>query len=176
MVNMRRWIQVVAVITVAATAGITSAQRPKWSGSSLPRFEDYRVEIIPPIPKRETEAVVDREAVGAVIRKVAEEGPDFAGRQAVVKWTCGSGCSSIVIVNVRTGKIYSPPFLGANRCGSSLDSPVLSYKINSSLLIVRGSHELPDKTGGTFSDGPCGVFYYVWIGRRMELIHSVVPE
>jgi hypothetical protein len=175
---MDTWIRAVVVAVIATTAipEVTFGQQPTWSGSSAPRFEDYRVAIIPPIAKRNTEAIVDRDAGESEIRKVAGEGPDFAGRYAVVKWSCGSGCSSIVIVNVRTGRIYSPPFLGASRCGKSLDTPLLSYKFNSSLLIVRGSLEIPDRTNNTFSDGSCGVFYYVWSGRGLKLIHSVSPE
>jgi hypothetical protein len=168
---MAAWIRVTAAVIAVVVPSVTGAEQLKSQADSTPRFEDYRVELIPPVAGRSTEAIVAREAGMESLRRVAKEGPDFAGRYALVKSTCGTGCAIAVIVNVRTGKIYNPPFVGASQCGS-IGSTVLSYRVNSRLLIVTGSLEIPDKAGETFRDGPCGRFYYVWTGSRLKLIRS----
>ncbi len=87
-------------------------------------------------------------------------------------------CTSFAVVDVRTGKIFWPSFFGVGECGSlaPFRPQLLSFKLESRLLIVRGSLELTDLKTHTFSDGPCGTFYYVMDPNGLKLIRSVLDE
>ncbi len=40
------------------------------------------------------------------LRKGTSEGPNFAGHYALVSWGCGNECQQLLVVDVRTGKVY----------------------------------------------------------------------
>lgn len=144
----------------------------------MPQFERFQVPT--PLPKRaspasigrqenQTDAEFDRQMVAA-----AKQGPDFAGHYAIVGWSCGFVCVNMVIVDVRTGRIFHTPFVGVGQCRNP-DAEMISFRLNSRLLILKGSLEIPDWKTHTFDDGPCGTFYYVWNRNRLQLIRSI-PE
>src|ERR1051326_4698381 len=142
----------------------------------LPRFESFQVPT--PLKKRKAAAVIGRQEnqtdaeFQGHIRAAAKEGPDFAGHYAIVGWSCGMVCVNMAIVDVQTGKIYDTPFVGVGQCRIQ-DQQLLSFRLNSRLLVLTGSLEIPDEKNATFSDGPCGRFYYVWDGSNLKLIRSV---
>ena len=167
-----------AALVVLALFGQEKVASNKAS-APLPTFEDYRVPT--PIPKRWSDAILARpgpDESGAQfqrrIREAAKEGPDVAGTYAVVQISCGSNCVNIWIVGAKTGAILETPFIGATQCVPFSDGPLLSYRLNSRLLIVTGSLEIPDSEW-SFKDGPCGTFYYVVERRRLRLIRALVP-
>jgi hypothetical protein len=45
-----------------------------------------------------------------MIRSTAADGPDFAGHFAIASWGCGTGCLEFVIIDLKTGRVYDPPF------------------------------------------------------------------
>ena len=94
----------------------------------------------------------------------------------VEQFSCGSGCTSFVIVNVKTLKVFSNNFNVAYSFCSASYKPgsELEYRIDSRLLIVNGAIETLSRTKGEV-DGPCGHFYYLWDGNSLKRIHSVVP-
>jgi hypothetical protein len=142
---------------------------------TIPRFEDYRVPT--PIPERKSNAFIAThdgpneapEHFNKRISEVAKEGPDFAGHYAVVRWSCGSNCESIAIVDIRTRKVYEAPFMDVTGGPYVPPDELLSYELDSSLLIVKGSTE----TAQTVDKGPWGTFYYRWDGRRLILIRAI---
>ena len=151
---------------------------PRKTATSFPRFESFRVPT--PFPKRTTDAFLhwpdepDETTAHfqSRIQKAAEEGPDFAGIYAVVRTGCGSDCNNVSIVDAKTGETLDLPFIGATRCVPFSDGPLLSYRLDSRLLIVTGSLEIPDNKG-SWTDGPCGRFYYVVERPHLRLIRSV---
>lgn len=121
-------------------------------------------------PINETVAEFD-----TILRAEAHDGPDFAGHFAVVKWTCGMVCFNMAIVDVCTGRTFGTPFVGVGECDANVE--LVSFRLNSRLMILTGSLEIPDKLNTTFRDGPCGTFYYEWTGSRLKLVYSVLkPE
>lgn len=165
---------------IRAAIALALGLAPGGRSAAIPRFEDHRVPT--PLPARKGSAFIgragqyDRDETAAHfhsrIWKAAKHGPDFAGHYAIVGISCGSGCQNSWIVDVQTGKIYNTPFVGASLCLYGFDVPLLSYSLDSSLLLVTGSLEIPD--GKSFTDGPCGKYYYHWDQNRLKLIHSIV--
>ena len=85
------------------------------------------------------------------------KGPNFAGTYTVVMWGCGSGCQSSVIVDAKTGKIYSPG-LGTERG--------LCFRMDSSLIIADPITEKYMEDVPTRSK----TVYYQWDGNKLKLI------
>jgi hypothetical protein len=142
--------------------------RPKSVG-----FADYAVRLA--APQRPAEAVIskhvafDEQKFAQAVKSAVSSGPDFAGRFAIIRWTCGTWCSNNVIADVMSGRTYDPPFLGAIGCkGTTGSFDTIERRADSSLMIVRGSLEMT--FGDSFSEGPCGVFYFRWETNRLRLI------
>jgi hypothetical protein len=71
-----------------------------------------------------------------------ECGVNFAGHYSFIYWGCGSPCASCVIVDVRTGRVYSGP-----------DSAFgYTFRKDSRLLIVNSEQVDKDLTGAPYSE------------------------
>jgi len=173
---MKKRIQ--ATIGLAFMLGVPIERIVAADDRLLPRFEDFRVRT--PLPRRSTPAIIGRRenATNAQfnrrIREAANEGPNFAGHYVVVEWSCGLPCVSFVLADVRTGNIYYPRFSGVGHCGplDPRQPQLLSFQLESRLLIVRGSPEIDDSKTQTFSEGPCRTYYYLWNGNSLKLVRS----
>jgi hypothetical protein len=174
-------LRLIVLVGLAASLVPVFAQNTRASEPSrraAPRFEDFRVPT--PIPPRNGAAFVTNHVPDPEkeISESAKEGPDFAGHFVIERFSCGSGCTSFVIVNVVTLKVFrndfdvAYSFCPANRPPGA--EAELAYKLDSRLLIVTGAIETLSRTRGEV-DGPCGYFYYLWDGRSLKQIHSVVP-
>lgn len=92
---------------------------------------------------------------------------NFAGAYQILSWGCGTGCLTGAMVDVRNGKTYALPELGANNCGresTHAKDDRLIIKKNSRLLLsahcgMREGDTLPavdyrtyewDESGKTF--------------------------
>jgi hypothetical protein len=175
-------ISAVRLASAVLAGSVLLAQAPSMPDRKrLPRFEDFRVPT--PIPKRNNNAWIatprfmsraEKDEIANHtnrIRDATREGPDFAGHYAIVRWGCGSDCLNFVIVDVGTGEIYDTPFVGASGCPYYLDK-LLSYRLDSRLLIVTGSLEIPQRDH-TFRDGPCEKSYFEWRGNTLKFLRSI---
>ena len=109
------------------------------------------------------------------IRKELAKAADFAGRYAIVQWSCGTWCANSLIAEYGTGRIVETPFVGVVGCRSITgDHPTMERRINSNLLIIRGMFELSDD--GYFYETPCGTFHLAWNNNRFRLIGCNVPS
>lgn len=150
-----------------------AAASPPIGKPPATRFADYPAR---PIATPRSHAAVigkddwtDSRKFATAVRAAASEGPDFAGRFAVVSWSCGSWCSNSVIADVTTGKFFDTPFLGVGGCRRTTGAfDTIERRHDSALLIVRGSLEMT--FGNSFGAGPCGVFYFRWAQDRLRLI------
>lgn len=61
------------------------------------------------------------------LNKGIKDGPNFAGFYRLIEWGCGTNCSTIVIVNVKNGKISD----WNGTCGIS------TFKLDSRLLVLN---------------------------------------
>jgi hypothetical protein len=137
-------------------------------GRRLPRFEDYPAKKFTgkPAPARIPSRIIRNEVWRAILREQAQIGPNFAGHYTLVRSSCGSGCSSLFVVDARTGKFYdlSPVLSVATVPGQ--DEEKIQHRPDSRLLILAG--------GVGFNDGSPweveGKFYYEWRGGRLSLI------
>jgi hypothetical protein len=185
---MRAALSVALTLLPGVTVGQSEADK---ATGTLPRFEDFLVPT--PLAPRKDNAVISRsdpglplgqEETAAQFRKrlvkEARKGPNFAGHYTVVIWSCGSPCSNLAIVDVHTGETHDLPFVGVIGWGNCEVGPtegdLLSYRVDSSLLIVTGSLEIPDLKDHTLHEGQCRRFYYQWDGSRLSLLRSVVPR
>jgi hypothetical protein len=142
---------------------------------SDPRFEDFPIggtfNSKPSPPK----LVEKRDRLFRTrIREGAAKGPNFARRYTIVEWGCGSGCVSFALADAEVGTLFRPPFrdLGwgmplmeyEGRYAPNRDGFMpLSYRLDSSLLVVRGCPE----------DENCGTYFYEWKAPRFRLIRKV---
>lgn len=188
------------VATLSLSAGDDSAS-PAWlhdphgfcqelsrrtNGSGVPvpygkpprsAFEDYPIH---PIATPRTAPGVlgkydwtDRKVFSQSVKTEISDGPDFAGRFAILRWSCGTACSNATIADVQTGKTHNTPFVGIVGCPENGDSDSLQSKADSTLLIAQGSLEMG--YGHYFDEGPCGTFYFQLRSNHLHLIGCEIP-
>lgn len=87
-----------------------------------------------------------------IIRDEMLEGPDYAGEISVIQIGCGTGCTFVVLGNVRTGKLHDFPRQARN----SLHLQVLT-RPTSRLLIAQWEE----------ADG-CHLAHYLWTGKDVK--------
>jgi len=72
------------------------------------------------------------------------KGPNFNGRYRLIKWSCGTNCQEVMIVDIKSGHIVYTPFTGdRNRDNSRPDFKPwknLSFRADSSLMAVNGNY------------------------------------
>jgi hypothetical protein len=169
---------------VALCAWLFGAQ-PYAPKAHLPRFEDLRVEPrfegVPAKPRFTAPAALAEnhqpskddllpdadERYRESVTFYARQGPNFAGHYTIAQWSCGTGCSSSVMVDAQTGQLYRKmPYGTLDTSGTKYTG--LSFRVDSSLLIVEGcidndQREQPD----------CSRSYYRWSAPRFVLLRKV---
>jgi len=149
---------------------------PQEARVTIPRFEDFstteKFESKPAPPKL---VRPEDRMFRTRIRQGASKGPNFAGHYTIVEWGCGSGCLSIAVVDAKDGGIYPSPFRilwwgrplikyeGKFTAYEDGFQP-LSYRVDSSLFIVRGCPE----------DSNCASYFYELTRSQLKLIRTIV--
>ena len=139
-----------------------------------PAFDQYLVSppYIGPLAPPDVKSHPLSRLFRTMIREGAKRGPNFAGRYTLVFWGCGSSCSSVAIVDARTGKVFHPKNLGTidniNVAFDELEPPdghLVKFRLDSKLLIVIGGvNEDPSLRG---------ISYFVWDHERLRRIRFV---
>jgi len=149
-----------------------------------PRFADYRVRAAHKgaatwlaVGRCDQAAYPGGAGYDRLIRAEARKnGPNFAGRCVVVVCSCGTECGNLSVVDLRTGHIYSLPFvLAVNRqCPRPLDPTRFDFYLrrDSSLLVVVGNLVAYEKAGAVERYQGCAVRYYRWTGRKLVLVRK----
>lgn len=165
------------------------AQKPS---APIPRFEDYRVqEILQGTPAQPILTTPEERRVRTVIRngvskgwgaedatgrELTGPGPNFAGHYAIITWGCGSPCLMATIVDLKTGRVYPPPFHhGPGHSYFQVPwafplEPPLEYRLNSRLFVAR----ICEGTDGDGSGKNCGAHYFVMSDNGPKLVHKVL--
>ena len=145
-----------------------------------PRFEDFKVKTtfrgIPANPRFTDDPQPDSdERHRGSVEISAQRGPNFAGRYTIAEWSCGTGCSSSVVVDARNGQLYRDmPYGTLDLSGTKYTG--LSFRVDSSLLIVEGCLDTDADQEHT---PECSRGYYHWVPPRFVLVRKVplpVPE
>lgn len=136
----------------------------------LPKFADYAVKekfagkvAVPILNTNRAQMFRTR------LREGAKLGPNFAGHYRLVGWGAGLGAFSLAVIDLKTGKVYFPPF---ERIDASLASePDLKgdnpqFQLNSKLLIFYGNISNPNFQ-------PLGIRYYVLENGRFRLVRFI---
>lgn len=106
-----------------------------------------------------------------MIREGAKSGPNFAGRYAIVRWGCGSGCRAHAIVDAKSGAVFHPKNFGAVddlNVDPELEKPegiLVKFRLDSKLLIVIGGINEDPKLRG--------ISYFVWDNDQLKRIRFV---
>ncbi len=137
------------------------------SNNPAPRFSDFPSERLftgkPAVPVLTTEL---QRLFKTQIRLGMAKSANFAGRFRIIDWGCGSDCLNFVIADLKTGKVYDPPFkslglLDFSQPEGSRTRKGLDYKPDSRLLVADGC---PDEQ--------CGTYYFVWNGEKLKQVDS----
>jgi hypothetical protein len=113
----------------------------------------------------------------------ARQGPNFAGQYTIAQWSCGTSCSSSVVVDERTGRLFRDTPYGTLVTSGNPESKDhqyagLSFRLDSSLLIVEGCFDV-DARDSAGKPADCNRSYYNWIPPRFTLLRRVplpVPQ
>ena len=146
--------------------------------ADAPAFDNYKTQHIyrgkPAEPQFRVGEDVYPNGVGQFRRTVtfqAEHGPNFAGHYTLARWSCGSGCSGIVIVDSLTGKLYGGmPFRVVAIPFLPEDLEPYLFRLDSRLFIAQGYFDIdvPDDSS------ECSRRYYEWTGASFKLLQKVV--
>jgi hypothetical protein len=154
--------------------------RPSDIPNDAPRFEDY-----PAKPYGGPNAAPDVRSdprsrmYRTQLRGWATEKPNFAGHCIIATWGCGTGCTQIAVIDVRTGKVFHPPgartnsivnvhdtlLVGGGPSRRRADFGALRYRVDSRLLILIGTPE--DRAANR------GISYFAWENDGLKRIRFV---
>ena len=164
-----------------------------------PRFEDYPVtgtfkgtpatpQIVTPEERRYRTVI--RQGVtkgwgvedGITGREMVGAGPNFAGHYIIVTWGCGSPCLMAAIVDLKTGRVFPPPFHPKPghtyfQVPWEFPSKALDYRLNSRLLIANICESTTESRSGghiSYQNHKCGAHYFVMGEDGLRLIRRVL--
>jgi hypothetical protein len=164
--------------TLAALICLTTLHA---QSASTPAFDNYpapaRWRGKPAAPRFDAKALPDSDArARETVEVQAEDGPNFAGRYTLARWSCDTGCFRIVVIDAPTGRLFREmPFatldIGYNHDTEEHRYGGLSFRTASSLLVAEGCFD-----GETREHPDCARRYYRWDGAKFTLLQSVPVE
>ena len=120
---------------------------------------------------------------GTTGKELAAPGPNFAGHYVIVTWGCGSPCMMAAIVDLKSGRVFPPPFHhGPGHSYFQVPwafpaQPALAYRLNSRLLIANicekdTTAQVDRRTG--YKGQQCGPHYFEMTNDGLRLIRRVL--
>jgi len=160
------------VVTLALICPILVCANPRPGGrhgKKLPMFRDYPVSEVWRGKAAAVKLTTRSERMFRTqLTEAAKSNPDFAGHYKFAGWGCGSACGAGAIIDLKTGRVYPPPFGGKRSgweywifTGGVFTEKYVEYQPDSRLMIVRHfeNHDhFPD------------LYYFVWKGNSFRLI------
>jgi hypothetical protein len=145
-----------------------SPQVPKFE--NYPEYDVYAGTLAKPKFSASIKARFRREISESY---AVETKPNFAGHFVILRWSCGTACLEMAIVDAISGNIYFPPitdegigvqsyflpFLTYPEGGTT--GPVIRFKTNSRLLIIQCNYKNEWK-GYTY--------YFLWQQNKWNLL------
>jgi len=147
-----------------ASLGLVGAVLSTPSGPpqvpSVPAFADYAVDSVYHGSLAPVDLASSPKArrFRTVLRRGAEEGPNYAGHLTVVTWGCGTSCIDVALVDARTGRVTPSP-IGAGYG--------VQHHLDSRLLVID---RVP--CSDTSWAAPYAVFLE-WTGRALRILDSL---
>ena len=154
------------------------AAKPIFRGTPAePQFTNPR-QVLPNRQSGENDLLPDADdRYRTSVRLNAQRGPNFAGRYTIARWSCGTSCSSMVVVDAVTGVLYRDAPFGTLVTNGNPQSKLheysgLSFRKDSSLLVVEGCFDVDFREAeGKPTD--CSRSYYQWIAPRFNLLRKI---
>jgi hypothetical protein len=121
---------------------------------------------------------------GATGKEFTAAGPNFAGHYAIVTWGCGSPCLMAAILDLKSGRVFPPPFHHGPghsyfQVPWAFPAQALEYRLNSRLLVANICEQLTTANvdGRTdFQAHQCGAHYFVMNDAGPKLIRRVLDD
>ena len=119
---------------------------------NLPKFEDFPAKEIytgkpaevnfqdHPLAKKFDETGGPGGAYQGLLTREAAKGPNFDGDYRLIKWSCGSSCVAVAIIDIPVGDIVYSSFTDENNWPDFSPWEGLGYRVDSSLLVVSGRY------------------------------------
>ena len=135
---------------------------PSFASDVIPKFENYPA--APETVHRKAAvklATAQTRRYATQLREAQKHPVDFAGHFVMASWGCGAGCVMAAAIDAPTGAVTMLPFTVSDW---PLDvTEPLSYRKDSSLLVIRGSRS--EKGNGTY--------YYDFGGKAFRLLKAI---
>jgi hypothetical protein len=133
--------------------------------SSIPMFSDYRASQVYKGQNATPKISPDWRDMRTLIREESRKPPNFAGSYRFVSWGCGTDCARSLVINLRTGDVYDPPYGTFSKDWyPKWSGKGFEFHVNSRLLVADGCFE------------KCGIHYYEWTGDDFQLIQTVTER
>jgi hypothetical protein len=155
--NARIPLGVLALMLVAVSAW---AQPPS---TRVPRFEDFPVTetwngIAAPVKlATPSDRMFRTRLTGA-----SKQPPNVAGHYRFAIWGCGSECISGALVDLQTGRVFSPPLATSTArfsvCQNAYENSGVEYRVDSRLVIVRCGLNYSERLQKNVPD----TYYFLW--------------
>jgi len=145
-------------------------------GQKSPAFSKYSVKVEKKIARSINFAShKDAKTFRTNLRSYLKTGKvDFGGKYIVARWGCGTGCSQMALIDVKTGNVFFPTILqGAlTGLGKFGDVEKVQHRANSRLFILNGFPGIADPDGDA-TEQKQGTRYYVWTGKDFKLLKFI---
>lgn len=116
------------------------------------------------------------------IREAAQAPANFNGHYRAATWGCGSGCQTLAIIDLHTGRVWHPPYAhGSISTCSEADArytaaiashaALVETTANSRLLRLNSCYDLLQPQPSAAHPGP---LYYEWRGQ--QLVRAAAPS
>lgn len=141
--------------------------RPSDLPANAPKFDDYRAEVYDganaaPDLKSHPRSRLFRTRLA----EAAKQPVNFAGHFVIAGWGCGTSCSGLAIIDVRTGKVFHPKgFTTVDATNIHDELQPLTYRKDSTLLVLIGSPE--ERTEDR------GIYFMRWRNNRLETLRFI---
>jgi hypothetical protein len=130
---------IIAVLMFALASGLVYSQQD-FHSSEVPKFSQYTVEKLLTVapPERLEFTAPDVRRYRTVIRQESQQEINFSGHYRIAIWGCGTDCRGFAIIDLITGKVFSPGDIQIVVGAMGNDEPRLDFRADSQLLVISG--------------------------------------
>jgi hypothetical protein len=158
-------------LSSATTEGIAKSKK------RVPKFSDYLVRQVWQGKSAKMRVTTASDPLlSARFQSASKEPPNFAGHYRVVLWGCGSECINGGMVDLKIGRVLSPPLVETleaqknfNICQSAYAPSRIEFHKNSRLMIVHCGLNFVMHLNKNVPDAQ----YFVWDGKQFRLLRRL---
>ena len=140
---------------------------------TTPRFEDFLVDVWHGMPAPIQITTRAERRFKTRLTNAAKQEPNFGGHYRFTVWGCGSECISGAIIDLQTGRIFSPPlarpggsWMHFSVCQSAYENSGVDVRVSSRLLVLRCGLNYSEREQANVPEA----YYFVWEGNRFKQI------